>query len=71
MVQFIAQLQSGETYEIPEIYLRMYQKLLARLIMYKLPETQMKRRQKDLACMVRPCRLKSTLKERMCYNVFI
>ncbi|MGW5951703.1 IS4 family transposase [Bacillus mycoides] len=49
MEQFIDQLQSGETYEIPEIYIGMYQKLPARLIMYKLTETQMKRRQKDLA----------------------
>ncbi|MFU1888169.1 IS4 family transposase [Bacillus wiedmannii] len=49
MEQFIDQLQSGETYEIPEIYIGMYQKLPARLILYKLTETQMKRRQKDLA----------------------
>jgi hypothetical protein len=47
MEQFIDQLQSGETYEIPEIYIgEMYQKLPARLILYKLTETQMKRRQK-------------------------
>lgn len=44
MEQFINQLQSGETYEIPEIYIGMYQKLPARLILYKLTETQMKRR---------------------------
>ena len=31
MEQFIDQLQSGETYEIPEIYIGMYQKLPARL----------------------------------------
>ncbi|RFB41929.1 IS4 family transposase [Bacillus sp. dmp10] len=49
MEQFIDQLQSGETYEIPEIYIGMYQKLPARLILYKLTETQMKRRQKELA----------------------
>lgn len=49
MEQFIDQLQSGETYEIPEIYIGMYQKLPARLILYKLTEIQMKRRQKDLA----------------------
>ncbi|MGS5012958.1 IS4 family transposase [Bacillus cereus] len=49
MEQFIDQLQSGETYEIPKIYIGMYQKLPARLILYKLTETQMKRRQKDLA----------------------
>lgn len=49
MEQFIDQLQPGETYEIPEIYIGMYQKLPARLILYKLTETQMKRRQKDLA----------------------
>ena len=49
MEQFIDQLQSGETYEIPEIYIGIYQKLPARLILYKLTETQMKRRQKDLA----------------------
>lgn len=49
MEQFIDQLQSGETYEIPEIYIGMYQKLPARLMLYKLTETQMKRRQKDLA----------------------
>ncbi|WP_002151041.1 IS4 family transposase [Bacillus cereus] len=49
MEQFIDQLQSGETYEIPEIYIGMYQKLPARLILYKLTETQMKRRQNDLA----------------------
>ncbi|PQZ45273.1 IS4 family transposase [Bacillus sp. MYb209] len=49
MEQFIDQLQSGETYEIPEIYIGMYQKLPARLILYKLTDTQMKRRQKDLA----------------------
>ncbi|GMR63821.1 IS4 family transposase [Bacillus cereus] len=49
MEQFIDQLQSGETYEIPEIYIGMYQKLPTRLILYKLTETQMKRRQKDLA----------------------
>ncbi|MGG0454632.1 IS4 family transposase [Bacillus mycoides] len=48
MEQFIDRLQSGETYEIPEIYIGMYQKLPARLILYKLTETQMKRRQKDL-----------------------
>ncbi|WP_157753669.1 IS4 family transposase, partial [Bacillus pseudomycoides] len=30
MEQFIDQLQSGETYEIPEIYIGMYQKLLVR-----------------------------------------
>ncbi|MES9753040.1 IS4 family transposase [Bacillus wiedmannii] len=49
MEQFIDQLQSGETFEISEIYIGMYQKLPARLILYKLTETQMKRRQKDLA----------------------
>lgn len=49
MEQFIDQLQPGETYEIPEIYIGMYQKLPARLILYKLTETQMERRQKDLA----------------------
>ncbi|MET7021456.1 IS4 family transposase [Bacillus mycoides] len=49
MEQFVDQLQSGETYEIPDIYIGMYQKLPARLILYKLTETQMKRRQKDLA----------------------
>lgn len=49
MEQFIDQLQSGETYEIPEIYIGIYQKLPARLILYKLTETQMKRRQKNLA----------------------
>lgn len=49
MEQFIDQLQPGETYAIPEIYIGMYQKLPARLILYKLTETQMKRRQKDLA----------------------
>ncbi|HDR8156278.1 TPA: IS4 family transposase [Bacillus cereus] len=49
MEQFIDKLQSGETYEIPEIYIGMYQKLPARLILYKLTETQIKRRQKDLA----------------------
>lgn len=49
MEQCIDQLQSGETYEILEIYIGMYQKLPARLILYKLTETQMKRRQKDLA----------------------
>ncbi|HDR3493862.1 TPA: IS4 family transposase [Bacillus wiedmannii] len=49
MEQFIEQLQPGETYEIPEIYIGMYQKLPARLILYKLTETQMKCRQKDLA----------------------
>ncbi|PFR56331.1 IS4 family transposase [Bacillus thuringiensis] len=48
MEQFIEQLQSGKTYEIPEIYFGMYQKFPARLIMYKLTDTQMKRRQKDL-----------------------
>ncbi|PGE94245.1 IS4 family transposase [Bacillus pseudomycoides] len=47
--QFIEQLQPGETYEIPDIYIGMYQKLPTRLILYKLTETQMKRRQKDLA----------------------
>ncbi|MDH8001266.1 IS4 family transposase [Bacillus cereus] len=49
MEQFIDQLQAGETYEIPDIYIGMYQKLPARLILYKLTETQMKRRQKDLS----------------------
>ena len=49
MEQFIDQLQSSETYEIPEIYIGMYQKLPARLVLYKLTETQMKHRQKDLA----------------------
>lgn len=49
MEQYIDRLQPGETYEIPEIYIGMYQKLPARLILYKLTETQMKRRQKDLA----------------------
>lgn len=49
MEQFIDQLQPGETYEIPEIYIGMYQKLPARLILYKLTETQMKQRQKSLA----------------------
>lgn len=47
MEQFIDQLQPGETYEIPEIYIGMYQKLPARLILYKLTETQMKRRQRS------------------------
>ena len=47
MEQFIDQLQSSETYEIPEIYIGMYQKLPARLVLYKLTETQMKHRQKD------------------------
>lgn len=28
------QLQSGETYEIPEVYIGIYQKLPARLILY-------------------------------------
>ncbi len=49
MEKFIDQLQPGETYEIPEIYIGMYQKLPARIILYKLTEPQMKRRQKDLA----------------------
>ncbi len=34
--KFIDQLQPGETYEIPKIYIGMYQKLPARLILYKL-----------------------------------
>ncbi|MED1407447.1 IS4 family transposase, partial [Bacillus mycoides] len=49
MEKFIDQLQSGETYEIPEIYIGMYQKLPARLILYKLTDTQITRRQQDLA----------------------
>lgn len=49
MEQFIDQLLFGETYEIPEIYIGMYQKIPARLFLYKVTETQMKRRQKDLA----------------------
>jgi hypothetical protein len=40
-------LQPGETLEVPDVYIGMYEKLPARLVVYRLTETQIKKRDKD------------------------
>ncbi len=43
------QLEPGETREISDVYIGMYQKLPARLVVYRLTEIQMRKREKDQA----------------------
>lgn len=40
-------LKPGETLEILDVYIGMYEKLPARLVVYRLTETQIKKRDKD------------------------
>ncbi|WP_342048563.1 IS4 family transposase [Bacillus sp. OTU530] len=47
--QFLETLQPGETIELPEVYIGMYEKLPARVILYRLTKQQMQNREKDMA----------------------
>ncbi len=47
--QFLESLQPGETIELPEVYIGMYEKLPARVILYRLTEQQLRSREKDMA----------------------
>lgn len=47
MESIMEELQPGETKEIPNVYIGMYQKLPARLVVYRLTEVQMRKREKD------------------------
>jgi len=46
--QFLETLQPGETIELPKVYIGMYEKLPARVILYRLTEQQMRSREKDI-----------------------
>ncbi|UOY92340.1 IS4 family transposase [Ectobacillus sp. JY-23] len=46
--QFLETLQPGETIELPKVYIGMYEKLPARVILYRLTELQMRSREKDM-----------------------
>ena len=47
MESVMEELQPGETREIPDVYIGMYQKLPARLVVYRLTDMQMRKREKD------------------------
>ncbi|MDQ8737129.1 transposase [Paenibacillus sp. LHD-38] len=49
MESIMEKLQLGETREISDVYIGMYQKLPARLVVYRLSEIQMRKREKDQA----------------------
>ncbi|MGG2065168.1 IS4 family transposase [Bacillus sp. S14(2024)] len=49
VAQFLETLQPGETIELSEVYIGMYEKLPARVILYRLTEQQMRNREKDMA----------------------
>lgn len=46
MEDIMERLQPGKTLEIPDVYIRMYEKLPARLVVYRLTETQIKKETK-------------------------
>jgi len=47
--QFLNTLQPGETIELSEVYIGMYEKLPVRVILYRLTEQQLRTRERDIA----------------------
>jgi hypothetical protein len=47
--QLLDTLQPGETKELPDVYVGMYEKLPVRVIVYRLTEQQLRNREKDMA----------------------
>lgn len=46
--QFLSTLQPGETVELSEVYIGMYEKLPVRVILYRLTDQQLRNREKDM-----------------------
>ncbi|MCY9746385.1 IS4 family transposase [Paenibacillus larvae] len=47
MEDILERIQPGETLEIPDVYVGMYEKLPTRLVIYRLTDTQIRKRDKD------------------------